>query len=92
MFKNLKIGVRLGLGFAVTLALLITIASVSYLRLSALNGEIDLLVSDKFPKTVQANNVIDAINKFKKCIPCHSFIITGPIALFLYPMKFGRDR
>ena len=30
MLNNLKIGVRLGIGFAVTLALLITIATVSY--------------------------------------------------------------
>jgi methyl-accepting chemotaxis protein len=62
MFKNLKIGVKLGIGFAVTLALLITIATVSYMRLGALNDEIELMVKDRFPKTVQANNVIDAIN------------------------------
>ena len=32
MFKNLKIGVRLGIGFAVTLIFLITIASIRYVR------------------------------------------------------------
>ena len=34
MFKNMKIGVRLGIGFAVTLVLLITIAVIGYTRLS----------------------------------------------------------
>jgi methyl-accepting chemotaxis protein len=62
MFKNLKIGVRLGIGFATTLCLLIAIATVSYMRLATLNDEIELMVKDRFPKTVQANNIIDAIN------------------------------
>jgi methyl-accepting chemotaxis protein len=62
MFKNLKIGVRLGIGFAVTLALLITIASISYLRIGELNDGIEKMINDRYPKTVQANNIIDAIN------------------------------
>ena len=62
MFKNLKIGVRLGVGFVVTLAFMIVIAAVSFARLSALNDEINLMVGDRFPKTVMANEVIDSIH------------------------------
>ena len=62
MLNNLKIGLRLGIGFAITLVLLLVIGAVSYTRLAALNVEIESLVQDKFPKTVQANNVIDSIN------------------------------
>ena len=62
MFNNLKIGVRLGIGFAVTLAFLITIATVSFLRLGALNDDIDLMINDRMPKVEQANNIIDALN------------------------------
>ncbi|MES2878531.1 MAG: MCP four helix bundle domain-containing protein, partial [Pseudomonadota bacterium] len=62
MFNNLKLGVRLGLSFAVTLTLLIIISVVGVTRITALNNEIDGLVKDKFPKTVQANDMIDAIN------------------------------
>ena len=62
MFNNLKIGVRLGIGFAVTLTFLITIATVSFLRLGALNDDIDLMINDRMPKVEQANNLIDAIN------------------------------
>ena len=62
MFANMKLAMRLGLGFAVTLVLLVVIVVVSYTRLGALNAEIENMINDKFPKTVQANNVIDAVN------------------------------
>ncbi|MCX8017378.1 MAG: MCP four helix bundle domain-containing protein, partial [Rhodocyclaceae bacterium] len=57
MLNNLKIGIRLGIGFAVTLALLIAISVVGFTRLNALNVELNDLVKDKFPKTVYANSV-----------------------------------
>lgn len=66
MFNNLKIGVRLGIGFAITLALLITIASVSYLRMNALSENVESMVNDRFPKTVQANSLIDALNSIAR--------------------------
>jgi methyl-accepting chemotaxis protein len=62
MLNNLKLGVRLGIGFAITLVLLIVIAATSYVRLDALNSSVDLVVNDRFPKTTQANAVVRAIN------------------------------
>ncbi len=62
MFKNLKIGVRLGLGFGFVLILLVSISTVAFLRVGALNDEIANMVNDKFPKTVLANEVIDQVN------------------------------
>ena len=38
--KNLKIGIRLGIGFAIVLLLLVAIAAVGSLRLSNLQAEI----------------------------------------------------
>ena len=76
MFNNLKIGVRLGIGFAVTLVFLIVIASVSYVRVSALNDDIERLVNDQFPKTVQANAVIDSINTIARQLR-NAYIYTG---------------
>lgn len=76
MLKNLKIGVRLGAGFAVTLALLITIAVLSYQRLGVLNDEIMNMVEDKFPKTVLANDVIEAINTIARLLR-NGYIYTG---------------
>jgi len=62
MLNNLKIGIRLGIGFTVTLVLLIAIAVIGYSRLVALEMQVQDLVQDKYPKTVQANDVIDALN------------------------------
>ena len=62
MFKNLKIGVRLGIGFALVAILLLVISTVSYLRVRQINTEIEDMVNDKFPKTVQANDIINAID------------------------------
>ncbi len=62
MFKNLKIGIRLGIGFGLVLVLLVTISALAYQRLNDLNREISDMVKDKFVKTVQANDIIDAIN------------------------------
>jgi methyl-accepting chemotaxis protein len=76
MLNNLKIGVRLGIGFAITLALLITIAVVGVTRISALNGEIESLVNDQFPKTVLANDMIDAINTIARRLR-NAYIFTG---------------
>jgi methyl-accepting chemotaxis protein len=63
MFANMKIGVRLAIGFAVTLVLLIVISVISITRLSALNGEINDLVNDKYPKTIDALDIIRAMNQ-----------------------------
>ena len=76
MLNNLKIGVRLGIGFAVTLALLITVATVSYVRIAALNTEIEGMVDEKFPKTVQANDIIDAINAIARQLR-NAYIYSG---------------
>ena len=62
MFGNLKIGARLALGFGLVLLLLTVISVFAVSRLSLLNGEINDIVKDKFPKTVLANDIIDQIN------------------------------
>jgi len=62
MFANMKLAVRLGLGFAVVLTLTLVMAFISYGRLAALNEEIENMVLDKFPKTVMANDAVDQIN------------------------------
>jgi len=62
MLKNLKIGIRLALAFAVVVVLLCAIALFSITRIDDLAQEIDLMVSDRFPKTVWANDIIDDVN------------------------------
>jgi methyl-accepting chemotaxis protein len=68
MFKNMKIGVRLGLGFGFVLTLLVAISVLAYARLSTLNSEIGDMVNDKFPKTVVANGIVDQINVIARAL------------------------
>jgi methyl-accepting chemotaxis protein len=63
MFANMKIGVRLAIGFGVTLLLLAVIAIVSLTRIQALNSEIENMVNDKYPKTIEALDIIRAMNQ-----------------------------
>ena len=62
MFKNLKIGVRLGIGFGLVVLLLAIVALVSFTRVGVLNDKINDLVGDKYPKTVWATDIIRAMN------------------------------
>ena len=61
MFKNLKIGVRLGVGFAVTLILLIVVAAIGVARVGDLQSSIDGLVNNNSAKTRLANEAIQAV-------------------------------
>ena len=76
MLNNLKLGVRLGIGFAITLILLIVISVTAYTRLGELNSELDNIIEDKFPKTVMANDIADAINQIARQLR-NAYIMTG---------------
>jgi methyl-accepting chemotaxis protein len=66
MFKNMKIGMRLGLGFGLVLVLLSIIAFIGITRLGHLNESVESLVKDRYPKTVLANDIIDSINQIAR--------------------------
>ena len=76
MFKNLKVGIRLGIGFAVTLVLLMAISAISYLRLGEVNSELEKMVNDRFPKVVQSTHIIDSINNINRLLR-NAYIYTG---------------
>ncbi|MEW5944057.1 MAG: MCP four helix bundle domain-containing protein [Pseudomonadota bacterium] len=60
--SNLKIGTRLSLGFGIVGLLLLVITLVSISNITALNGDVDKVVNDKFPKVVKAANLIENFN------------------------------
>ncbi|MCK9388446.1 MAG: methyl-accepting chemotaxis protein [Sulfuritalea sp.] len=68
MFKNLKIGTRLTLGFGLVLVLLTIISGIAYQRVGQVGNDVDILVNDKFPKTVWANNIVDQINVIARAL------------------------
>ncbi|ASU40306.1 methyl-accepting chemotaxis protein [Herbaspirillum sp. meg3] len=59
---NLKIGVRLGAGFAILVALLIITGFVGGNRLSFLNQQMSTVVNQTYPKTVLASDIINQEN------------------------------
>jgi methyl-accepting chemotaxis protein len=61
--NKISIGQRLALGFGVSIALLIMLASLSYLRISSLRSEINLMVKDRYPMTVIANKIKADLNE-----------------------------
>ena len=75
MLGNMKIGLRLTAGFAAVLLGLIIVAFVGLSGLGEVDEEVQLLVHDKFPKTVWSNEIIDNINVNARVI--RNIIITN---------------
>jgi len=62
MLKNLSIKLRLFAGFGVVMFLAGTLAVIAVYSIYAINGDIGVIVNDRWPKTVLANEMIDNIN------------------------------
>jgi len=62
MFKNMKLSTKLGVGFGLVVFLMVVISFFAINRLSLINHDIDVVLHDRYPKTVMANEVIDSIN------------------------------
>ncbi|MBI1939659.1 MAG: MCP four helix bundle domain-containing protein [Ignavibacteriales bacterium] len=60
--NNLKIGLRLTIGFGIPLAGLIVLTFVMLNSLSTVNYHTQEIINVEFPKTVWANNIIDNVN------------------------------
>jgi methyl-accepting chemotaxis protein len=58
MLKNLKIGIRLGLGFGAVLLLLLAIAQLAMNRMAAMNAATAYITADAYPKVVIAKDLI----------------------------------
>jgi methyl-accepting chemotaxis protein len=63
VLKNLKIGIRLGLGFGAVLLLLLAIALLGISRMAAMNKATVEITADAYPKVVLAKDLIrDAVD------------------------------
>ncbi|MDY7578217.1 methyl-accepting chemotaxis protein [Herbaspirillum sp. RTI4] len=61
--KNLRIGQRLALSFALIVIFLAAICTLTYIQINKLDDEIKLISNDRYPKTVLAHAVKDALNE-----------------------------
>src|ERR1700690_4377426 len=62
MLKNLSLKLRLFTGFGVVMFLAGMLAVIAMYSIYTINGDISVIVNDRWPKTVQANAIIDNIN------------------------------
>ncbi|MFZ5511823.1 MAG: methyl-accepting chemotaxis protein [Pseudomonadota bacterium] len=62
MFKNMKIGTRLGIGFGVVVLLLAAIAAVGITRLANVKGSLDIIVGDQWPKVLLLQEGLAGVN------------------------------
>src|SRR5450631_3640370 len=56
--KNLKIGVRLGLGFGAIVVFMLGLSIISVSRLGAFNDGMKLIMDDRYPQVLLANDTI----------------------------------
>ncbi len=59
----MKISVRLIIGFTSLLVIMVVMIFVAKNSLADINAQVEDFVNDKFPKTVEANNIIDNLNE-----------------------------
>src|ERR1035437_8960986 len=62
MFANMKIGLRLSLGFAVVLALMAALAAVGLNGMASVEDSLNGIVHDNMVKNTLSNDMADAIN------------------------------
>lgn len=62
MFKNMKIGVRLGVGFGLVVLLMIVIATIGITRMAILNASLDNVNNDKWPKVLLLQDGLSGVN------------------------------
>ena len=62
MFRNMKIGVRLGASFCLVLVLLSVVAFTGISRLGDINDNVETIINDRYPKTVLGNQIIEDVN------------------------------
>ena len=63
MFENMKVGMRLWLGFGSTLILLVVITVIGITRLAELSTSLEKIVHDRFPKVVKAYEIRGIVNE-----------------------------
>ncbi|CAK0780283.1 methyl-accepting chemotaxis protein [Gammaproteobacteria bacterium] len=62
MFQHMKIGVRLWGGFGLVLVMLAWVAAIGVSDLNEVKNAVDMVVKDRYPKTVLANDISDQIS------------------------------
>lgn len=63
MFRNMRIGIRLTLGFAIVLAMMVIVGAIGILEVRSVAESTDTITQRRWPNTVASNDFIDGINE-----------------------------
>ena len=66
MTSGMSLGKRLTLSFTLVISLMALLAGLAYFRIGNLNGEIDQIIKDRYPKTAIANDIKAQINEVSR--------------------------
>ncbi len=66
MFKNLRIGLKMALGFTLITLLLMVIAAVGLLSLAESNHNLDQILNDRYPNIQSANELLHRANEISR--------------------------
>ena len=67
-FTNLKVGARLGAGFAIVLALMVAITALSLFSLYKVQQQLDLVLGDRYRKVRLVNEINDLQNDISRVL------------------------
>ena len=62
MLKNVKIWVRLGLGYGIIMLLLLVVVGFSIMKISSLKDAVVTITDDRIPKMEESNTITDNLN------------------------------
>ena len=68
MFRNMKLGMRIGLGFASLAVIALAVVVFAWSQINGLSEDIDTVANDRIVKTRQANVIIDGVNEVAQVV------------------------
>ena len=68
MLKNMKIGTRLLLGFAIVLILMVFSAVYASVSLNSIRYRVDIVANDRIPKVLQGTDSVDQVNAIARAL------------------------
>ena len=76
-FNNLRIGQRLAIGFGLVILLMLAVTTIGVTQIHRINGGIEAMSRDFYPKTVMANAVKNALNDTARSMRSVLFLNTA---------------
>ncbi|MFH0920621.1 MAG: methyl-accepting chemotaxis protein [Fibrobacterota bacterium] len=77
MFKNMKLGTRLGLGFGLIILLIGVLSIFVITQVSSIHNGIEKVANDRIPKTRMANDMMDQVNIVARALR-NILLVTNP--------------